>query len=273
MEDKNKLRVLVGQMTSTDNLNDNLAQIERIIVGASNHPEMAFFPENCLYMRLKEGAKIDGITIDNPVFEKLKNISQSYGIGIHLGSVPLKEGAKLSNASIFISSKGELSIQYRKIHLFDIQLEGGKSYKESDVFNFGESPSILDERGWRFGQTICYDLRFAELYSRYAKVGVEVMLVPAAFLVETGRAHWEVLLRARAIESQAYVIAAAQAGTHRNQMGDERSTFGNSLVVDPWGTVLVRGAGDKVEGLEVELDRSKLGSVRKQIPMASHRRL
>jgi predicted amidohydrolase len=267
------LRVLIGQMTSTDRVDENFQQIKSLIERSENSPEIAFFPENSLYMRLKEGAKIEGLDLDHIVFKNLSRLAQENNLVIHLGSVPLIEGEKLSNATILIDKTGQVSVEYRKIHLFDIHLEDGNRIKESDVFHFGERPKVLESFGWKFGQSICYDVRFAELYNLYAKMGVDALLIPAAFLVQTGKAHWEVLLRARAIESQAYVIAAAQAGTHRNSQGETRLTFGNSLIVDPWGEVIARGSSDGSEKLEAVLSLDRVKSVRKQIPMASHRKL
>ena len=130
---------------------------------------------------------------------------------------------------------------YEKIHLFDIELDGLSPVRETDLFKHGKFPSVFKVRGWEIGQAICYDLRFAELFLEYAKQGVDLVLVPAAFLVETGRAHWEVLLRARAIESQCYIVAAAQAGKHLGCQGGHRMTYGHSLAIDPWGTVIWQG--------------------------------
>lgn len=260
-------------MTSVDDVEKNFLRCEKVIrEAAAQSVKIVFFPENCLYMRIKEGEKIPGFSIADPVFQKLIDLSKKFHIALHLGSVPLREDDKLSNATIFICD-GELKLTYRKIHLFDIELEGHKPIRESDVFHRGMQPEILEFEGWRLGQSICYDLRFAELYLAYAKAHVDAILIPSAFLVPTGEAHWDVLTRARAIESQAFVIAAAQAGTHVGVRGGQRSTYGHSLVVDPWGRKLVEGSGDQEEVLIVELDRKLIQSVRGQIPMQSHRRL
>lgn len=268
-----RMKILVGQMTSMNSVESNFRQIEEIISRSKESPSTAFFPENCLYMRIKEGESIPELTLQHPVFRDLGRLASEKQMNLHLGSVPIADSGKLTNATVLITKDGAVSVQYRKIHLFDIQLDGGKAIRESDVFNAGKQPAILEIDGRSFGQSICYDLRFSELYSFYAKRGVEVLLVPAAFLVPTGRAHWEVLLRARAIESQAFVIAAAQAGLHRSSQGDQRETYGHSLVIDPWGTIIAGGTADQVEAIAAELDFEKLESVRKQIPMAGHRRL
>src|SRR6185312_9241342 len=205
-------------MTSVDDVEKNFLQCEKAIIeAAAQSAKIIFFPENCLFMRIKEGEKILGLSVADPVFQKLSDLSKKHKIALHLGSVPLRED-------------GKLKLTYRKIHLFDIELEGQKPIRESDVFHQGARPEILEFEGWKLGQSICYDLRFSELYQAYAKAQVDAILVPTAFLVPTGQAHWEILLRARAIESQAFVIAAAQAGNHVGVRGGQRSTYGHSLV-------------------------------------------
>lgn len=177
------------------------------------------------------------------------------------------------NASFLIQPNQAPQILYRKIHLFDIALKDQKPIKESDFFAYGAQENIFEYKGFKFGSSICYDVRFSELYLKYARQAVDVILVPAAFLVKTGQAHWDILLRARAIESQCYVLAAAQAGKHvRSDATVFRETYGNSLIVDPWGQIVAR----KEEGVGLiyaKLDKKQIESVRTQIPMAQHRRL
>lgn len=265
------LPVAICQMTSVDDVEKNFEQIQ-ILLSKIKEAKIIFFPENCLYMRLKEGEKIAGFEIDDSIFSRLSKLANERQLALHLGSVAIRENGKLSNATVFISADGEIRTTYRKIHLFDISLEGRPPIKESDVFNRGDQPSILEFEGLKLGQTICYDLRFAELFSYYAKKHVDIITVPAAFLYETGVDHWEVLLRARAIESQAFVIAAAQAGLHKSPNG-ERKTFGHSLIVSPWGTILAKGTSDSPELVELTLDLKLVEKVRRQIPMRDHRRL
>ena len=190
-----------------------------------------------------------------------------------LGSVPISDNQKLYNSSIWIEPSLPARISYSKIHLFDITLTGQKPIRESDVFASGSGPSILNYLNWKFGQSICYDLRFAELYSEYAKADVSAILIPSSFLIPTGKAHWETLVRARAIESQCYVIASAQSGAHQSVQGAfTRHTYGHSLVVSPWGEKLVEMTG--TVGIEIfELDLDVVDRVRQQIPMKNHRRL
>ncbi|NJM10425.1 MAG: hypothetical protein HC883_06135 [Bdellovibrionaceae bacterium] len=176
----------------------------------------------------------------------------------------------MKNSTILFEAGKGPRVVYTKVHLFDVDVEGAPPVRESELFVNGDHPAILDFHGWKIGLSICYDLRFAELYLNYAQA-VDLILVPSAFLVPTGEAHWHTLLRARAIEAQAYVAAPAQGGEHGS--GDQfRSTYGHSLVVDPWGRVVV---DMKLEtGLQtVELVREAIEKVRRQIPMKSHRRL
>jgi predicted amidohydrolase len=270
---KQNLKIIVCQMTSTDQVEANVEQIEKLIQSVSVSAEIAFFPENCLYMRLKEGQAVPGLDLNDPIFGRLQGMAKHRKLALHLGSLPVKENGKLTNASVLISSDGEIKVTYRKMHLFDIALEGQKPIRESDVFHHGPSPAVLDVQSWKMGQTICYDLRFSELFSAYAKEKVDMILVPSAFLVKTGQAHWDVLLRARAIESQCFIVAAAQAGTHVNAQGDQRNTFGHSLVIDPWGQIIWRASSDRPEAHFLELDPNLIESVRRQIPMHFHRRL
>jgi len=266
------LKIALCQMTSVDDVEANLQQIEKLCAPIEK-ADVIFFPENCLFMRLKEGDLIRGLDLEDPAFLRLGELAKNKSCYLHLGSVPLRENGKLSNASVVISPRGEARCSYRKIHLFDITLEGQNPVRESDAFIHGSEPLVLDMVSWRWGQTICYDLRFSELFSIYAHQSVDAILVPAAFLIKTGQAHWEILLRARAIESQCYVIATAQAGAHRNGGEAERKTYGHSLVVNPWGEIIAEGSADHPEILLAELDRDLIEKVRRQIPMSGHRRL
>ncbi|MCE3009515.1 MAG: carbon-nitrogen hydrolase family protein [Proteobacteria bacterium] len=273
MSSPQKLKVSVIQMTSVDQAAVNLSHIKEQIEMASREflPDLICFPENALYMRIVEGQKIPGFTLQDSCFSELAELARKFGTTFHLGSVPVRKNEKLTNASVLIEANGKISVSYEKMHLFDIELEGQKPIRESDVFSAGEGPRVFKLKDWSVGQTICYDLRFSDLYLHYAKTAVDVILVPSAFLVPTGKAHWHSLLRARAIESQCYVIAAAQAGVHVSGQA-QRSTFGHSVVVSPWGEILSEGNGVGPEALHVELHREVIDKVRRQIPMAHHRR-
>lgn len=271
------LQVHLLQLNSTDQIDSNWQRIQGLLQLLERKPEAQFvsLPENALYLRIKEGETIPGMSLEDPIWKEIQETSRALNLVLHFGSVPLKKGTKLTNASVIVTPDGGIHSPYSKIHLFDIHLENQSAIRESDVFEFGDRTSIFEWQGWKFGLSICYDLRFAELYLHYAKQQVDAILVPAAFLVPTGQAHWEVLLRARAIESQCYVLAAAQAGTHRSVRGVEatRQTFGHSLGIDPWGKVLVQGASEGSQILSFEMRRAEINRVRRQIPMAAHRRL
>lgn len=272
---KTELGVAVCQMNSVDDIEANFQQIQKLLkdVPDDGSYDLACFPENSVYMRLKEGEKVAGVELQDPVFSKLAQLAKSKKIHLHLGSLPLRHNGHLSNASVLISPSGDVRTSYQKIHLFDIELEGQLPVRESDVFKHGDQPQILQIQDWHIGQTICYDLRFSELFSWYAQHSVELILVPSAFLVPTGKVHWDILLRARAIESQAYIVASAQAGVHTGKNGGSRETYGHSLVVDPWGQVIAQGTSSGPQTLLVKIDLKRVQAVRKQIPMRNHRRL
>lgn len=271
-----QFHVALLQMTSVDSWEQNLSWIlsqlnSSAFLNRSPKTECVFLPENCLYLRLVEGEKIRAQSMAWSGFQDLQAWAKKTHTALHLGSAPVEINGHLYNSSLFIDAQGDMLPSYQKIHLFDIQLEGQKPIRESDVFAHGDETSILDVGGWRIGQSICYDIRFSELYSQYAKDQVDAIVIPAAFLQTTGEAHWKILNCARAIESQAYVISACQTGEHRNG-GSFRKTYGHSLVVDPWGKVLLDA--DLEPGLFFcTLDRQRIRHVRTQIPMKNHRRL
>ena len=277
------LDVAICQLTSIDDLKINVDTILSLLSPLElQPPQLVCLPENCLYMRVREGQSIPAIALGNPELRRLLSWSQATGTVLHLGSVavscPTAAGAepKLYNSTLILRPDGSIEDAYRKIHLFDVDVTGHRRVRESDLFIRGERPSVFEVGGWTIGNTICYDLRFAEIYSVYARAQVDAVVVPSAFLVPTGQAHWHVLLRARAIESQFYVLAAAQGGEHGSSEGAGRQTYGHSLVVGPWGEILKEvsdedlAAGRRV--LRLQLNRDRLRSVRAQIPMSNHRR-
>lgn len=268
------LKIALVQMTSVDNTNKNINLIRQIFenISESENVKLVLFPENALYMRLTEGEKVSGIDLNDPIIKELQDIARHRQCHIHIGASPIKIDQRAYNSSLHINPAGHALATYQKMHLFDIDIEGEKAMRESDVFSHGERPSILDIEGWKVGESICYDIRFAELFTYYAQNEVDLILVPAAFLVPTGKVHWEVLLRARAIETQAYVVASAQSGTHRGKSGGERQTYGHSMAIDPWGHVMVQlNHSPQVE--IITLNKESIKKVRQQIPMKKHRRM
>jgi predicted amidohydrolase len=206
---------------------------------------------------------------DDGVLAACREAAAANAIWLHLGSLAvLTDGGQFANRAFVIDPRGEIRARYDKIHLFDVDLPTGESWRESAIYRPGEEAVVVEGTPvGTLGLTICYDLRFPALFARLAEAGADVIAVPAAFTVPTGRAHWQVLLRARAIEAGAFVVAAAQSGSHE----DGRQTYGHSLVVDPWGDVVL----DMGEGVHVafaDIDLARIIDVRRRIPALNHRR-
>lgn len=276
------MKITLLQLNSSDEISKNL---ERIITLVESHlaeqtrqaikrTRLFVLPENSLYFRIIEGEALKPLTLDSVEIQALQKLCDRYKVDLHF-TTAISDQGKVWNASVLVSPNEPAKIIYKKIHLFDIQLEGQKAIRESDFFTHGEEVTGFEIEGLRFGSSICYDIRFSELYQQLAKNQVDVILVPAAFLVKTGQAHWETLLRARAIESQAYVLAPAQVGEHKTtQVGKiaARFTYGHTMAIDPWGQV-VECKAEGVGCLDIEISLDLVRSVRRQIPMSHHRRL
>jgi predicted amidohydrolase len=205
---------------------------------------------------------------NDDVLEVVRAAAKRTRLWIHLGSLALRgpEG-RLVNRGFVIDDEGEIRARYDKIHLFDVDLPTGESWRESAAYAPGAQPVVVDTPVGRLGLSICYDVRFPDLYRALTDAGATVLAIPAAFTVPTGQAHWHILLRARAIEAGVFVVAAAQAGRH----ADGRETYGHSLVVDPWGTILLdMETGQGVGFSEIDLER--VAEVRRRLPAIEHRR-
>jgi nitrilase len=206
-------------------------------------------------------------------YEMLRGRARAHGIFVHGGS--FIERARIDgtdryfNTTIAFGRDGGELARYRKIHLFDVTTPDGRVYRESDTFGGGDRIVTYDAEGVTVGCSICYDLRFPELYRALAEAGAQVMMVPAAFTLQTGKDHWEVLLRARAIETETYVVAAAQVGSYMDG-NDQRTTWGHSMIVDPWGHVLAQ-AQDRPCHATAAIDINYLDTVRARIPLQNHR--
>jgi len=198
----------------------------------------------------------------------LREVARRLSIYIHVGSLAIKASPeKAVNRSFVIDRKGDIAARYDKIHMFDVDLAGGESYRESNNYRAGELAVVADLPWGRLGLTVCYDLRFPALYRALAEAGASFLALPSAFTRQTGEAHWHVLIRARAIENGCFVFAAAQGGRHENG----RETFGHSLVVDPWGRILAEG-GTAPCVLIAEIDPAEVAAVRSRIPSLHHGR-
>jgi deaminated glutathione amidase len=206
---------------------------------------------------------------EDDVLARVRQAASDKQIWVHLGSLALRgEAGKLVNRGFVIDDKGEIRARYDKIHLFDVDLPTGESWRESASYQGGDRSVLVETPLGLLGLSICYDLRFAGLYSRLSDSGATLFSIPAAFTVPTGEAHWHVLLRARAIEAGAFVVAAAQVGRHE----DGRETYGHSLVVDPWGKVLLDMGGEGPGLGFADLDLDMVDEVRSRLPAIRHRR-
>jgi len=198
----------------------------------------------------------------------LREVARKLSIYIHIGSLAIKASPeKAANRSFLIDRKGDIVARYDKIHMFDVDLAGGESYRESNTYRPGELAVVADLPWGRLGLTVCYDLRFPALYRALAEAGASFLAIPSAFTKQTGEAHWHVLMRARAIETGCYVLAAAQGGKHENG----RETFGHSLVVDPWGKVTAEG-GTEPGVIFADIDPAQVAAARARIPSLHHGR-
>ncbi|HTQ83439.1 MAG TPA: carbon-nitrogen hydrolase family protein [Pseudolabrys sp.] len=198
----------------------------------------------------------------------LRELARKLAITIHIGSLAIKVSPdRAANRAFLIDSRGEIAARYDKIHMFDVDLEGGESYRESRTYRPGEQAVLADLPWGRLGVTICYDLRFPALYRALAEAGATMLAIPSAFTKQTGEAHWHVLMRARAIENGCFVFAAAQGGKHENG----RETFGHSLIVDPWGRILAEG-GTEPGVVMAEIDMEEVTKARSRIPSLQHGR-
>jgi deaminated glutathione amidase len=206
---------------------------------------------------------------DDPVLAAVRAAAKERGLWVHLGSLAVRtDGDMLANRGFVIDPSGNVRGRYDKLHLFDVDLPTGESWRESAVYARGEETvMVAGTPVGSLGLSICYDLRFPALYARLAEAGADVIAIPAAFTVPTGRAHWHVLMRARAIEAGLFVVAAAQSGRHE----DGRETYGHSLVVDPWGEVLL-DAGEAVGVHFADIDLQRIEEVRRSLPALHHRR-
>lgn len=233
--------------------------------------EMAFTPEMSGLLDRDRTRAMASATDEagDPTLAAAREAAAKHGLWVHLGSLAVRDGAddRLANRSFLIDASGEIRARYDKMHLFDVDLAGGERYRESATYAPGGGAVVADTPWGKLGFSICYDIRFPRLYETLTEAGATIVAVPAAFTRPTGAAHWETLLRARAIEAGVFVIAAAQAGVHE----DGRATHGHSLVVDPWGTV-VADLGDAAARKVVTLDLGLVAETRARVPAIDHRR-
>jgi len=269
-----KLRVSAIQMRSTEDVVGNLTTARALVAqAASEGSRLVLLPECFSILGRNEQDKfaaaesLEGGT--GPVMATLRDLATKHNIWVIGGGTPeaiAADPGHAYNTAVVVNPHGDVVCQYRKIHLFDVDIPGGATLRESETTAAGSAPVAVTIDGAPIGLSICYDLRFPELYRRLVNdLGAQVILMPAAFTAHTGAAHWHVLLRARAIENQAWVVAAAQWGKHN----DKRESFGHSMIVDPWGTIVSeRASGDGV--VTATLDGDLVAARRTQMPCGRH---
>jgi deaminated glutathione amidase len=264
-----RLRVACVQLNATQTKEDNIERAGRLVArAAATGADLVLLPEKwngigpADFMRANAESLDDGETV-----EAMRGWARAHGITLVGGSIAeAREGReKLSNTSVVFDPEGELAAVYRKIHMFDVEV-GGHVYRESEAEEPGDGPATAEVEDWKVGLTVCYDLRFPELYRLLAVDGCEAVTVPAAFTLYTGKDHWELLLRARAVENQCFVVAANQWGSY----ADGKAAYGRSMIVDPWGVVLAQ-APDEDTVVAAELDRARLQEVRRRLPSLANR--
>jgi predicted amidohydrolase len=267
--------VMVGvvQMTSTGDVDANMRTVHRLVGEAAGRgARMVLVPECFSYLGPEKGKADIAESLDGggPILERCRQAARDAGVDVVYGGFWEKSGVpgKVRNACVYMRADGSIADVYRKIHLFDVDLPDGTKLLESETVEAGSDPVVVEAPFGTLGLSVCYDLRFPELYRRLVDAGAIALAIPAAFTLTTGKDHWHVLLRARAIEQQCYVLAAAQTGHHYGK----RHSYGHALIADPWGTVLAEcGEGEGVALAEIDPDYVE--RVRDAVPSLRHRRL
>ncbi len=256
-----RYKVAAVQMDSGENREENLYYMEGAIRrAAKNGADLVSFPETCEY--IGKDRKGNASEIPGELTDRLCDMARQSNVMLHIGSVTEKNLFTTPyNTGLLIERDGKLLARYRKLHMYDVDVSDQVRMRESDVVSKGKDVVLADTEFGRMGLSICYDLRFPELYRVMARAGASVIFVPASFTYETGKAHWEPLLKARAIENTCYIVAAAQCGDK-----PKWKVFGNSMVIDPWGEVIARAGEDDPEIIYAEIDREKIREIRNKVP-------
>lgn len=269
----NQYKAAAVQMASGPNVSANLTEVGRLIdIAAQQQAKLIVLPENFAIMPVDEAerARVAEDFGSGPIQEFISDKAIQHKAWIVAGTIGIKSphSGRIRSSSILFNDSGEVAARYDKMHLFDVVLESGEEYTESRVFEAGDTVTVADTPFGKLGIAVCYDLRFPELFRAMLDQDANLFAIPSAFTARTGKAHWEVLIRARAIENLAYVVAAGQGGYHVNG----RETHGDSMVVNPWGEILdrlPRGSGVVVAGI----DRNMQQRIRANLPSIDHRRI
>jgi predicted amidohydrolase len=267
------MKIAVLQMTAGIDPADNASTLVQAVCDAkAGGAEMLFTPEmsNLIDRNRARAAETIRSEGEDPVLAEVRTAAAEHGLWVHLGSLAVRgdaPDAKWRNRAFVIAPDGSIAARYDKIHLFDVDLASGESWRESAVYEGGEQAVAVRLPEAMLGLSICYDIRFSAVFAALSRAGADIIAVPAAFTVPTGQAHWHVLLRARAIENACFVVAAAQTGEHE----DGRSTYGHSLVIDPWGEILLDMGEAPGLGF-AELDLARIADVRSRVPVIANRR-
>ncbi|WP_115710516.1 carbon-nitrogen hydrolase family protein [Legionella sainthelensi] len=262
-------RAALVQMVSSAKVTDNLQQVEKLALQAREaHSDVILLPENFAFMGLQETDKLEigEVYGQGPIQQKISQLAKRLGLWIIAGTIPLKSsGSKVRASCLVYDERGKCAARYDKIHLFDVHVSPKESYLESSSIERGCELALVDTPIGKIGLTVCYDLRFPELYQQLMFQGAQLFTVPSAFTATTGLAHWDILLRARAIENLCYVLAANQGGIHENG----RVTYGHSMIVDSWGKVLVQKAAG-IGIVTADIDLKNQHELRQKFPCLDH---
>jgi predicted amidohydrolase len=269
----NRYNAAAVQMASGSNVSANLTEVGRLIdIAVQQDASLIVLPENFAIMPVEEAERIKAAEEfgNGPIQEYVAAKAAQHKVWIVAGTIGIKtlDSDRIHSTSILYNASGEIAARYDKMHLFDVSLENGEEYTESRIFEAGNNVTVVDTPFGKLGIAVCYDLRFPELFRAMLDQGANIFALPSAFTSRTGKAHWEVLVRARAVENLAYVIAAGQGGYHVNG----RETHGDSMIVNPWGEILdrlPRGSGVVVAGIDLAMQQR----IRARLPSIDHRRI
>lgn len=264
----NHLKVTLVQIDAGRNVQDNLTRIRQLLTGVGA-TDLIALPEVFSIRGSDEDFRNQATPLTGPLLNFLASIAHRHNAWVLAGSIMEKHDSGLYNTSVLLNRRGEIAASYRKIHLFEAQLESGQIIRESDLWQAGTEPVMAEVDGWQCGLAICYDLRFPELFRHYSAKGAQLLFLPSNFTQRTGKDHWEILLRARAIENQCFVIAPNQCGTNPHT---GVTSYGNSMIIGPWGEILTRFQ-DAEQAATLTLDIHELEKTRLIVPALTHRKL